>query len=553
MIPIGSQFSNPNVKLPEMDSESLIKTLRAYDASFDAAAVKAAFRDERSTALADWVRAHVTPDTLLSADELSQFAALEKSELAEKLSASADLAAVLAFNDQEIKDAIGELNRSTEAISKQTEALKLQQDALDRLVNSRRKDGEGRAQLEARRIQKWNAERGALTLAVEQLSQSLDSQIIDLEQQSKAEGTGLQQTVDGQLCSDDKLLLSLQKLGWELEMEDPAEQEKVAKLREICARLIKFTVEGIRTKLDRFYLEALESSIRSGATQSASAGEVSALQEELESLYAELLPVAQMSAEQQFLEPALKNLAAKNGNSLVRSEKAVVYIHDCLDYLLEHMERLSTRIQDFRAYQAAVNAFVATAKSELAVRVEQPKTERRPTVGASPAGRRATGPSSAISPVRPRTMSQPSRRSFGAPGDEPPLEEILRNLGINLPPDDASATGTQLKAKLLGSTLADRRVKAREVAHNVQESFEAAAIRQINDAKLALQMVRDSILAESPFGQVRLVDPEIEGSIAVFSRELDNVRAQLQGVETDLAKSRGKNSKKDELLRRWGS
>jgi hypothetical protein len=85
-------------------------------------------------------------------------------------------------------------------------------------------------------------------------------------------------------------------------------------------------VEGLRTKLDRIYLESLDSSMRSGVTRRVSVDEVSALQEELESLYAEILPVAQMSAEQQFLEPALKNIALKHGQGLARSEEAVRYV-----------------------------------------------------------------------------------------------------------------------------------------------------------------------------------------------------------------------------------
>lgn len=91
-------------------------------------------------------------------------------------------------------------------------------------------------------------------------------------------------------------------------------------------RLIKFTVEGIRTKLDRIYLESLEASAQSGATTRVAADEVSALQEELESLYAEILPVAQMSTEQQFLEPVLKSLAAKNGQGMARSAQATSYV-----------------------------------------------------------------------------------------------------------------------------------------------------------------------------------------------------------------------------------
>jgi hypothetical protein len=153
-----------------MDSESLTATLRAYAVSFDATAVKTAFEhgngNGRSNALVDWATIHITPDTLLSADELDQFTALEKSGLAEKLAATSDLATVQALSDQEIKDAIEELNRSTEAISRQTETLKQQQEALDRLVNGSKRDSDARSNLESLQTRKWETQRRSAALAV---------------------------------------------------------------------------------------------------------------------------------------------------------------------------------------------------------------------------------------------------------------------------------------------------------------------------------------------------------------------------------------------------
>ena len=55
-----------------MDAEALIRTLRAYDASVDATAVRAAFDNEHNHTLRDWVALHVGPDMLLSVDELNQ-------------------------------------------------------------------------------------------------------------------------------------------------------------------------------------------------------------------------------------------------------------------------------------------------------------------------------------------------------------------------------------------------------------------------------------------------------------------------------------------------
>ncbi|KAK3331773.1 hypothetical protein B0T19DRAFT_86433 [Cercophora scortea] len=545
-----------------MDPELLVKILRKYDASIDTSAVRAALssnsQNGKSDALIEWATLHVTPDTLLSVDELALYDALEKTGQAEKLASSADLATVQAFSDQEIKDAIQELNRSTEAISKQTENLKQQHEALGRLVNGTRKDLEARSNMESRQAQRLETQRRSIRAEVEELAQGLDSNIADLEQQNKAESANVQKTVDSLFRSDDKLLSSLQKLGWELQTEDPAEQDNVTALRETCARLIKFTVEGLRTKLDRIYFESLEAAIQSGANKRVRADEVVALQEELESLYAEILPVAQMSTEQQFLEPALKDLATKNGQGFARSEEAFRYIHDCLDYMMDHISELSTGIEAFQAYQIATNSLAGIARSELTGKNETQAHKHQPTAaGASPTRRKSMGPRGSMSPVRPQTKPRNARRSsgIGALGEDPPLDEILRSLAISLPlqDDPSSSIDVQTQTQALSSILADRRAKTNDVARNVQESFEAAATKQIADAKLAIQLVRDSVLAESPFGQVRLVDPEMDASIAVLSQEVEKLDAKLEGVDAGLVKIRGRSAKKEELIRRWGS
>ncbi|KAK0737235.1 hypothetical protein B0T21DRAFT_438557 [Apiosordaria backusii] len=504
-----------------MDPEYLVKLLRAYDASFDAAAVKAAFNGSSTgSQFVQWAASHLTPDTLLTLDEFNQYAALEKAGIADKLASSSDLAAVQGLTDENVRNAIEQLNRSTQAITKQTETLKQQREALDRLVTADRQTRQERRVFESEQDRRYESQRRDLTLAVEELSQSLDSQILELEQQTTGAGPAIQQTVDTLFRSDDKLLASLQKLGWELGTEDPEEQNHVVMLRETCARLIKFTVEGVRTRLDRIYLETLERN--SGSNSRVSPGEVSSLQEEVESLYSEILPVAQMSVEQQFLEPALKKVEAKNGQEQAKSKQATGY-----------------------AYQLAADSLLEIAQSEVATKVALATPRpRRPTVG-----QRGV----MDSPVRPRPRH--ARRSSGIGGamEESPLDEILRSLAISLPQEEEGTPDFPAQARELAGILAERRSKTEDVAKNVQESFEYIATKQIADGKLAIQLVRDSILAESPFGEVRLVDPEIESSIAVLSQELEKIHREKDGVDNRMAKLRARNAKKDELIARWGS
>lgn len=71
---------------------------------------------------------------------------------------------------------------------------------------------------------------------MEGLSQNLDFRVSELEQQTKDARASLSQVVDSTFHSDDKLLSSLQKLGYELDQDDPEDEQTVEQLREICMR-----------------------------------------------------------------------------------------------------------------------------------------------------------------------------------------------------------------------------------------------------------------------------------------------------------------------------
>ncbi|KAK1709807.1 hypothetical protein BDP67DRAFT_580156 [Colletotrichum lupini] len=526
-----------------MDVSKLEHIVRSYGIAIDRHTLQAALDDpEHGTAFTEWARLHLGPENLLSRDELALYTALDRSGQIDKLVESQDLAAVQAVSEREIQTAIEELNRSTAAIVKQTETLKQQQDALSKLVKTHSRVEEARSDLVFQRNQKHDAESRKMMTTVEELSQSLEYKASDLEQQTKVSGNGLQQTLDSLLHSDDKLLSSLRKLGLELETEDPEDRENVEKLREICMRLIKYTVETVRTKLDRLYLEALSSAHQNGVTSHPS-DDVKTSQEELESLYAEILPVAQMSVEQQHLEPALKSLSSKNGQSLRRSAAAVIYIDECLDYLLDHMDRLSTRIEAYQSHKTATSSLLTTARAELSAPVATPK-KKTPTQDLVSPVRRRNNTNPGRSPTRDAASN---RRRRSSAFDEPPLETLLRSLAIAFPEDVTDGAG---QTAVLAATLAERQTKARDVARNAQETLEGTAATQLADSKLAIQLLRDSLLAESPFGHVRLVDEGIEASIAVLGQEVEKVKERVEKV--DAGKARLRSERKREILERWG-
>lgn len=85
---------------------------------------------------------------------VSRYTALDKSGQVDRLAELHDLGEVQAVNEDDIRAAIEELNRSTGEINKQTETLKQQQDALARLVKKRDEAEQARRDLEEDRLNK---------------------------------------------------------------------------------------------------------------------------------------------------------------------------------------------------------------------------------------------------------------------------------------------------------------------------------------------------------------------------------------------------------------
>jgi len=94
-----------------------------------------------------------------------RYSALSKSGKADALAAQ-DLSAVPGLNDQDIQVAIEELKRSTVAIEKQTESLKLQQNALSMLVKGNERLHQGQSQANKNQQRKWDVERGNISASV---------------------------------------------------------------------------------------------------------------------------------------------------------------------------------------------------------------------------------------------------------------------------------------------------------------------------------------------------------------------------------------------------
>lgn len=233
-------------------------------------------------------------------------------------------------------------------------------------------------------------------------------------------------------------------------------------------------------------------------------------------------------------------------------------ILDCLDHLQDRIDRVSERVTSFKAHESATCAIISTAKVELSITVASNTAKDHANVAPLSSPARRFQPADDMmtpAPRRARTSTQSRRRSSGGASNESPLERFLGELGVSLPAendDPSGAASTQAQAAFLSTTLAERRQKVADVADSVQYVFEHAATARLSDARCALQLIRDSVLAESPYAEVHLVDPGIESSIGILAQEVQNITSRLEGVESEAATlARGRNVNRDEIISRW--
>lgn len=388
---------------------------------------------------------------------------------------------------------------------------------------------------------------------------------MDLKQQSKASESNIKTIVESILKSDDKLLHNLQKLADNL---DPRidDEETISKIRDLCARyvwlgfwlsntltshrLIKHTVEGIRTKLDRVYLQALKNDGASGDGKRESK-EVTDLQEELESLYSEILPVAQMSTEQQYLEPALREISDRNGQSQAQTAKAINYvsskinknrisnisqINECLSFLVNRIGVFFDRIEEYQSHKMAENFIIDEAEQELQRSDVIPG--KTPT---SPAKANHQRRRSSASTIQVRAKG---RRSSGPIED--PEQQLLRNLGISQP---IELTSYEARIEVFERALSDRTRKLEGHAATLQSTTESSISSYLLDSHITLNLLRDSLLSDSAYNKVRLLDPEIESNMANFELDLLTLQEKLEAI--DLQKLSARNIHKEQLVERW--
>jgi len=280
--------------------------------------------------------------------------------------------------------------------------------------------------------------------------------------------------------------------------------------------------------------------------------EVTELQEELESLYSEILPVAQMSTEQQYLEPALREISSRSGLVQDRTAKAVRYvgstilkpcllsnvcqIDECLSVLVSRLKVMLEKAEEHQSHKMAIKFVLDETEREL--QLVDAIQEDVPTSPIKANHRRRRSSASTIQ-VRAR-----GRRSSGPAED--PEQQLLRNLGVS---QSINSSTDAARIEELERALSDRMRKLEGHAATLQSTTESSISTYLLDSFLTLQLLRDSLLSDSAYNKVRLLDSETQSNMANFELDLQTVQDKLDIA--DLQNLTARNIHKEQLVERW--
>lgn len=140
-----------------------------------------------------------------------------------------------------------------------------------------------------------------------------------------------------------------------------------------------------------------------------------------------------------------------------------------------------------------------------------------------------------------------TRRSSGhLDEDMDPAGQLARNLGITLPAADAS---DHERAAFLEKALLDRANKLDVHMTSLQSTTETSIASHLLDAHVTLNLLQDSLLADTKYHTIHLLDQNLEASVDMFEHDIQALQEELEAI--DLYSLQNKNIHKEQLIERW--
>ncbi|KAL4938625.1 hypothetical protein BDV06DRAFT_49812 [Aspergillus oleicola] len=492
-------------------------------------AVTAAFNDRSSGAKhAEWVQEHLTPDTLLSEEELRLYAKLESSDSFPALLSDTNFDSTRPFLEDDLLKAIEALNTSTAETQRQTDVLTTQYDTLNR-QKKRDEERESRQQREIERLRrKHDAGRQNTSTAVSELAHELEVSLKNESEKSTMDGKKILSALTTLLKGNDKLLSDLEGLAAGVQSSD-GDATIMKRTSEMSTMLSQCVAEEIYCRLDRLYLEKLLNKASHTST-GKDVEAVASLEQEMNSLYSEIDILAEMSTRQQFVEPVLRQLQNHHGQLRIASHQKLDLILEMVTGMTTSAESLTSNLQERESFCTTLELFASTYRAEVGDQILDSTSSRREMM------RRFSS--------QPTPMTTQPAQQDGPFPEADALSGLIRRLGLSF---EAVFKAEETDGGI--QSLLKERQHMLDDLHNYGIASDSPLAAELLPADRANMLLSSSLQADSLF-TASLSSVKHDRSLSELETKLCRIQKGIQKINQDVVYQRDVNQEK--FLERWG-
>ncbi|RPA93143.1 hypothetical protein L873DRAFT_1855405 [Choiromyces venosus 120613-1] len=558
---------------PTAASRKLLQALSAHEIALGEEDILWAFGNAKTTTLVtQWVERYITEETLVSLEELEIYNHLKKTGALSKLQkAHPELGLVRPRSEEDLEIEIEGLRKSTELLRQHTAQLRRQKIVLKAMKDKTKADKERKRKLDERRRKKWLSQKEDLQAAIDDLLSILKEEIVDLKQYMKESAIDAE-GVNKMLESDDRVLARLERLAGGVIVGDDGDdgKEVVERVTALSTnafhRLSTLSATALKTRLDRIFLE-----VAGSHNAENNDPEAEELQKDLESLYAEIPSVAEMAAEQEFLQPVLDEVHRGRMKASEGLRLGGTYICDVLHHLQKRHRATAQSLKIELSKQKAISTVIATIAEESVSPLTKPPKVTAPSTPPPAPKSPSSSPGKKL-PFRTMPVFTPPRHRRGRSTDFSPDEEeypelrMLALLGISVPPP----TTTPLFVSPIKSTpstppvpvIKESQIREHIIQQNsklkAQEKELATGEVELTEAWNISRLLEAALRSGNEFPGTRLIGEQLVKGLEEVESKVGTVAGRMEGIAGGLEELRrgggdlsGRGEKKA-FVERWG-
>ncbi|KAI2777908.1 hypothetical protein F4815DRAFT_276850 [Daldinia loculata] len=357
------------------------------------------------------------------------------------------------------------------------------------------------------------------TNQLEEISQS-KSTSVETDSNERLKSVAPKQVFETTIVSYDHILGRLNALYCELGDDVIDEDAILRTARRHANQIVLSLATKCRASLDTVFLETSSTpnkrvSFAPGNAQAIN-DERDDVYAEIQSLWDEMVPLAHMVVEKEFLKPILGKVETCSERQTVRDATVSRYTSAILGFMNERLRLLADRIKMLAYHhQSLLSTFTHMNTPELDV------TKR---LAKNPPSDQKKGSSK----VKDRTLLDNIRRQM----------ELYGSVPIDV--DKANALTPHKQIRKLDHYVTSRQKKGDDLSKNIHQFFEKAAKAELTDAELGSQLLLDSIIADSAAASSQMgghvyEDQQVEDSVATLKSQAEEIQTVFRQLRQDAA------------------